>query len=467
MRPGAIVRWARGNVASEAQVLLRGGEPTVELLRHLGPDVPTDAQVLEVLDLCIQVGEVLLSTGEPVGETAATMTRLAAACGLPTVDVDVTFNAITMCFHRGNVAAPVTTMRLAGYGTTDLTRIDLITGIVDQVTRSRMTVPAAVAAVSEAVNARHPYPRWVATVGMAGLAAAVAVLLGGSALIAATAFVVTALIDRLGFVLQRRDVAPFFRQVAGALLTTVATLGLLASGALPADTQPSLVIAAGLTALLSGLTVVGTVQDAISGYYVTAAGRAAEITLLSAGLLAGVILGLQLGLVFDLDLDPAEPLRADMAGFVVSTVAAAASAALFALAGYAPLRSLPAAFVVGGAAWAAYAALTLFTDVGSVAASGVAATVVGLATGLSRRGSGRRTPVIVLSGIIPLLPGLTAYRGFYELAVHDVVNGLVTLVLALTIGLAVAAGVALGDLVARPAVSRRRARPRTRDLHRR
>ena len=42
--------------------------------------------------------------------------------------------------------------------------------------------------------------------------------------------------------------------------------------------------------LLSGLSVVGSVQDAISGYYVTAAGRAAEIALLSAGLLAGVIL---------------------------------------------------------------------------------------------------------------------------------------------------------------------------------
>ena len=41
--------------------------------------------------------------------------------------------------------------------------------------------------------------------------------------------------------------------------------------------QPSLVIAAGITVLLSGLSVVGTVKDAISTYYVTAAGRAAEI----------------------------------------------------------------------------------------------------------------------------------------------------------------------------------------------
>ena len=50
-------------------------------------------------------------------------------------------------------------------------------------------------------------------------------------------------------------------------------------GAPPEGTQPELVVAAGITVLLSGFAVVGTVQDAISGYNVTAAGavRASEI----------------------------------------------------------------------------------------------------------------------------------------------------------------------------------------------
>jgi hypothetical protein len=51
---------------------------------------------------------------------------------------------------------------------------------------------------------------------------------------------------------------------------------------------------------------------------------------------------------------------------------------------------------------------------------------------------------------IPLLLGLTAYRGFYQLATQNVVDGLVTITLALAIGLALAAGVALGDFIARP-----------------
>jgi uncharacterized membrane protein YjjB (DUF3815 family) len=234
------------------------------------------------------------------------------------------------------------------------------------------------------------------------------------------------------------------------MVATVSTLALFGVGALPAGTQPSLVIAAGITVLLSGLSVVGSVQDAISGYYVTAAGRAAEVGLLSAGLLAGVVLGLKLGVAFALTLDPAAPVSADLGQFGICTFAAATAAAMYGLATYAPVRSLLAAGLAGGIGWAVYGALTLYAHFGPVVSTGVAATFVGIATGIARRGTGLHSHVIVLAGIIPLLPGLTAYRGFYQLAVQGVVDGLVTVLLALAIGLALAAGVALGNFVARP-----------------
>jgi uncharacterized membrane protein YjjP (DUF1212 family) len=311
-------------------------------------------------------------------------------------------------------------------------------------------VHAVQAALGEAVAANHPYPRWVATLGWAGLAAAVAVLLGGPPVTAATAFAVTALIDRLGRLLSRFGVAPFFLQLVGGMVATVSTLALFGAGALPAGTQPSLVIAAGITVLLSGLSVVGSVQDAISGFYVTAAGRAAEIGVLSAGLLAGVVLGLKLGVTWSLSLDPAAAVSADLGRLGISTFAAATAAGMFALSCYAPLRSLLAAGLAGGIGWAVYGALTLFAHFGPVVATGAAATFVGVATGVARRGSGVHSHVIALAGIIPLLPGLTAYRGFYQLAVGPVVDGLAPLTLALAIGLALAGGVALGDFIARP-----------------
>jgi uncharacterized membrane protein YjjP (DUF1212 family) len=435
----------------EAREILHGGPPTVELLRPVAPDIPSDERVFQVLDLCLQVGEVLLSSGEAAADTAATMTRLAGACGLTTVEIDITFTSIAMCCRRGRSVAPVTSMRMVRYRTTDLTRLALATRIVDEVICGRMGVAAADAALTEAVRAPHPYPRWVATAGWAGLAAAAALLLGGPPLIWMTAFVVTAVIDRVGRLLGRWGVTAFFLQMVGAFVATTSTLGLFALGALPLGTDPSLVIAASITVLLSGLSVVGSVQDAISSHFVTAAGRAAEIALLSAGLLTGVIVGLKVGIGFGLALDPAEPVNVDVARFGISMFAAAAVAATSALASYAPLRSLPAAALAGGIGWAVYGALTLWADFGVVVATGLAAVVIGLASELLRRYAGMQRQVIILSGIVPLLPGLTAYRGFYQLAsAKDVVDGLSTLTLALAIGLALAAGVTLGQFIARP-----------------
>jgi uncharacterized membrane protein YjjP (DUF1212 family) len=57
----------------------------------------------------------------------------------------------------------------------------------------------------------------------------------------------------------------FFRQVMGGFLATGATAALFKIGVLPEGTQPELVVAAGITVLLSGFAVVGTVQDAVSG----------------------------------------------------------------------------------------------------------------------------------------------------------------------------------------------------------
>ena len=83
-----------------ARKLLTPGPQTVQLLHPIGPEVPDDRHVQQVIDLCIRIGEVLLSSGEGSGETTETMLRVADAFGLSAVDVDVTFTAITNCCHR-------------------------------------------------------------------------------------------------------------------------------------------------------------------------------------------------------------------------------------------------------------------------------------------------------------------------------------------------------------------------------
>lgn len=448
--PDRFARRLRGALRRDARRLLTPGPSTVPMLM-LGPQVPDDAQVQQVLDLCMRIGEIELSSGESVDEVTATMLRLANAAGLPAVDVDITFTSITMCCHRGNAAQPVTTMRLVRYRTLDLSRLADTEQVVRELEAGELDVRAASARVSDVVRSPHPYPRWVATFGWAGLAASIALLLGGGPVTATAAFVTTAIIDRVGRVLSRLGIASFFQQALGGFLVTASTILLISVGVFPPGTRPSFIVAAGITVLLSGLSVVSTVQDALTGYYLTSAARVVEISLLSAGLLTGVVLGLQLGFQFGVRLEVSGDLPSSVGQFGLSVVSGALAAAFYALAGYAPLKSLPIAGAVGAASWAVYGVMTQIFEVGPFPSTGVAALVVGLAAGLLRRGTDTPPMVVTLAGVTPLLPGLAAYRGFYQLAVEEGGSeGLVTVTVALATGLALAAGVALGQFVTRP-----------------
>ena len=368
-------------------------------MQPVGPQVPDDQHVQQVLDLCMRMGEVLLASGEGSGETTDTMLRVANAFGLATVDVDIAFTAVTICCHRGMAATPIISLRVVKYRALDLTLLATVYRLVEDVERGRLDLLAAASTLDRAVKAVHPYPRWVATAGLAGLAGAVALLLG-----APWVAVPVAGGDHRS---HRRHQPSARPPAAPRVLPTGARRvhrdrgddGVHRDRCAACGHRGGAVVAAGITVLLSGFAVVSTVQDAIGGYAVTAAGRAAEIAVASAGLLSGVVLGLKLAQRAGVQLDVAAELPADGTQITTALLASAAAAAFYAVGGYAAPQAL------------------LFA---------------------------------ALAGIVPLLPGLTAYRGFYQLAVEGVADGLVTVTLALAIGLALAAGVALGQYLVRP-----------------
>ena len=142
-------------------------------------------------------------------------------------------------------------MRLVTHRGLDVTLLAKVYRLVEQIERGRALRPSA-AALDEAVSAIHPYPRWVATTGAAGLAGALALLLGSPWVAVLAAAAVTAVIDVTGRYLAKRRLPAFFRQVVGGFLATGATAALFVVGVLPEGTQPELVVAAGVTVLLSG-----------------------------------------------------------------------------------------------------------------------------------------------------------------------------------------------------------------------
>ncbi|MBB4907288.1 threonine/serine exporter family protein [Actinophytocola algeriensis] len=415
-----------------------------------GPALPSESAVHFVLDLALRIGEVQMSSGAGASDATATIIAVTNAYGMPHCEVDVIFTSITVACHRGVDLPPVTSLRVVRSRSLDYTRLALVERLVRDITLGRVTARDAHTELDRITNAPHPYPRWLATAAYAGMAAAISVLIGGDALVALFAAIITAVIDRIGRLLNKRALPFFFQQMVGGALATGCAVGIVASGVLPDSVRPTLMVAAAITVLLSGLSFVSTVQDAITGYNVTAAGRTVEVSLMTAGLIAGVVIALNLAVHLGLPSVPlAEPLPPSLVRLPLQTLAGAAAAALFALASYATPRAVVVAGVAGAAGAIGYSGLVL-AGVGSIAASAAAATVIGFSGGvISRR---LRIPplVIAVAGMVPLLPGLTIYRALFELAVERSNSGLSTLMVATSIALALAAGVVLGEYLAQP-----------------
>ncbi|UZJ24386.1 threonine/serine exporter family protein [Rhodococcus antarcticus] len=434
------------------------GEPTpdggiaapVAYHRDPGPELADDASVTEVLDLALRIGEVLLSSGTAAMDTTGYVLAVTGAYGLPRCEVDITFTSITISAHRGLSRPPVNTLRVVNYRSLDYTRLAEVDRLVVAAQRGELTATTAHTELDRITTAAHPYPRWVATAAWAGMAASVALLLGGGPLVIAVAFVATVTIDRTNRLLNRIGLPFFFQQVVGGFIATMPAVALYAAqGGLGISVRPSQVVAAGIVVLLSGLSLVGSVQDAITGALVTGTARFAEVMVLTAGIIVGLGLALKLSTGVGVALPPLAETSTGFTDLPVQVIGAAGTSAFFALASYAERRALLAAAAAGAVGWLVYGLLTQAGS-GPVLASAAAATLVGLAGGVISRRTRIPPMVVTVSGIAPLLPALAVYRGLYGLTDDSVVQGFSELGGALAVAGALAAGVVLGEWVSLP-----------------
>jgi uncharacterized membrane protein YjjP (DUF1212 family) len=425
-----------------------GEFPAVDADEAMGPRLPDDATVNFVLDLSLRIGEVQMASGAGASDVSATIIAITAALGLPHCEVDVIFTSITVTCHRGTDLAPVTALRVVRSRSLDYTRLTETEKLIRQIVRGHLGAEQAQTELERITRAPHPYPRWVATLAWGGVAAFITILLGGDVDIAAVAFVISGVIDRIGRFVNRYSLPFFFQQVIGGLVATLSAMAIVSSGLLTTD-RPTLVVAAAVTVLLSGLSTVSAVQDAITGYNVTAAGRTMETVLMSAGLISGVVLALRIAVLLKLPLTPLpEVTGSTPQDLPVVVIGGAGASACFALASYSKMRAMLVAMAAGAIGALVYGGLTL-TELDGVSSSAIAATLVGFCGGVLARRLGVTPLVVAVSGITPLLPGLSTYRGLYQIGVEPGAD-ISTLMTAVAIGLALAAGVVLGEWLAQP-----------------
>ncbi|MEP6798650.1 MAG: threonine/serine exporter family protein, partial [Lapillicoccus sp.] len=419
-----------------------------------GPDGVDRETALSVIDLAMRVSVALMSTGSSAADVVGTVLRLTRAYGLRGVHVDVTFSAVAVSYHRGPTAEPLTLIRVVRTRSQDYARLEQLRRLVVDLGRDPLPAAEARRRFDAVIEAPHPYRRWVATVAVAALGAGAAAIVGAGPLIMALSALSSALVDKVQRALRRLGVEAFFTQAVGSAIPTLIAIALslvqrgtgLLDGVLP-----SLVVASGIVVLLSGLSLVGSAQDAIEGFSVTAGARLFEVLILTLGIVVGitVVLSLftRLGVTMTISGDPGSSTND-----VVQVAAAVVIAGAFALISHSPGGSVIAAALAGGVGWAIYLGMTGLAA-GRPTASAVAAFLVGVTAQLSAHRLRVAALAVMTASIVPLLPGSVVYRGIFEIVSDPsgpgFYQGLATLLEAVGVGVGIAAGVSLGTYVAR------------------
>ena len=402
-------------------------------------------ELYRTMDLALRVGEVVLSSGAGTADATATILAVTAAGGLRGCEVDITFTSIAISYQAAPDVAPETHMRVVRYRGQDFSRLTDVDQLVRRFARAELTRDEASRELARIVSAGPPFPRWSSVIAWGVMAGGATLLLGGGWLITLVAVVTAILIELSNRWFNRQRLPAFYQQVAGAFVATAVALILYA---VHAPVKPSLVVAAGIIMLLAGIALTGAVQDAITGYYVTAAARSLEAMLLTGGIIAGVSLGITLGIKFGLPM-AIEAQTIQLANLPIMVGSGALMAVAFAYASYAPLRGLIPVAVVGAVGSLVFT-LMARAEFGPAWSTAAAAFVVGLGGYSLGRRAGVPPLVVVVSGTVPLLPGLTIYKGLFELMSSGNLTGIVSLATAVAIGVALASGVILGEYVAQP-----------------
>lgn len=406
---------------------------------------PEERTVYRVLNFALRAGGLMLSSGAGTMEVESTILELTAACGLQRCEVDVTFTSMTASYIRGDDVEPITTLHVVRQRSVDYGRLAAVYAMRESLTTGRITLDDAVGWLDDIVVARARR-RLVVALSWAGMAAAFTVLLGGGVLVALVAFVSTVTVFLINRFLAHRGIPDFFLSALGGAVATAFAMALVA---LHAPVQTSLVVAGGIMVLVPGYSLVASVQDALTGFPLSGSARGLEVLLTTAGIITGVAGALYVSVSVGVSAHLASVTQTPIVRVPLQVAAAGVAAALYGTATSVPRRSLLPAGAVGVLGWGTYLLLH-HAGTSLIVGTAVAAVAVGAVGNVLARRQHTHPFLFVVPALMPLVPGLTIYQGMLDLISSQNGGGLATLLRALAVGLAIAAGVTLGNLALHP-----------------
>lgn len=395
-------------------------------------------------DLGMRIGDAMLRNGAPVADVTEAILRICRSSGIDNVYVDVTFNQILLSYLPASDAAPITRFRSVPARAHDFGVLDAVESISDRYNRHAIDLEDARGEMADVTRTGRWYPNWMSQVGWCVMCAAAAIMLGGGILVAVVAFVATYVITAVNAGLGRRGLPVFYQQAVGGLIATLAAMGVwLISPAV----NTSIVVIACIIMLLAGVSSMGAIHDAITGWHLTAAGRVFEALIHTVGIVIGVQIGIVISRLLEIDIS----VSPDIPVTLLSGVTAVFTFGLFGLAyvvgSQGPPRTVATAALVALISGLVNWSTASLVGVGDLWATGLATLCAGvLAVPLARL---HRAPVLIfaMAGAVPMVPGSWIYRGLLALGQDNNV-ALGNLFFAGGVVVALAAGLVLGQWLA-------------------
>lgn len=263
-------------------------------------------------------------------------------------------------------------------------------------------------ALDDRLGRRPSHHWWRGTLGYSILGAGFGLVLGGSPLTALGGALTSLLISLIFRSLGYLGAPGIYSQAAGGFVSVLAAGGI---NTVVGQDETAICIVAAIAARLAGIASYGAVQDAITGWYLSATGRLMEVATNTAGLVAGVAAGIgTVRAVWDPPLELIDTVEVDTSHWTSSIIGAALVSGGFALASGALSLRLAALTVFGGCVqltslgiggWGASSFLTIATT----------AAIVGAVCVLTARPLNLSSNAIMMVSLLPLFPGMLVYQG--------------------------------------------------------
>ncbi|MHA7280682.1 threonine/serine exporter family protein [Arthrobacter sp. MDT2-2] len=422
---------------------LAGSPYANPMVQVAGPD----ASARKALDFALNLAETMFRYGAGALEVETSIIAVTAAFGLDNIEVDITNQSVVLNYSAKD-QTPTTVLRVVRSWTNNYAGLTAIHRLVSDIADGGVSRTEAVQRLDEITHRPKPFPRWMVTAAFGIFAAAIVAFTGGTVLASLIGFVSCILVDLVSRKLGEWRVPEFFSvATSSALVTLIAMLFWW----LQVPIAPALVVVGGILLLLPTGRLVSATQDAINGFPVTAAGRFLSAILIFAALVAGIAVALVAGTA--LGIPELEVLDSSGSQYPWPVVAVLVfiSVAMICIAEQTDVKLvIPTSLVAVAGYLLLISAMT--AGVGYRLAPALAAILIGALSRVVALRLGAPQLVVAVPAVLFLYPGLTIFRSMYMLTLDSelVSDGALGLFNALTVVLAIAAGVVLGDNLARP-----------------